>query len=221
MNDLEKTVYETIATSKLTRDFTEEVEVTGDSPWDLTLKFRWKDVGLVKISSFNFTDFWAVRDWWLYSCNYQTKCLLPLFPSDERLNSCIANHFKNHEARRDIIFNAWLLKEGALNEDFDNEIIGHFYLLHCNSDKPLLGLGIASGFQGKRLGTLFIILIAHITKLLGKKYLWLSTGKDNVIGYNLYLKLGFQIVGDIEVYVPSESYKRIDTEMRLDLECFS
>jgi RimJ/RimL family protein N-acetyltransferase len=220
MTDLKQQITDAITGNDFIRDCYTYLSVEGENPWEMTLKSDWKDVGKMKVSSFDLSDFWALRDWWRYSLNYQTKCLFPLFPSDERLDRCIANHFKNHESRRDIIFNAWSIKEGSLNEDFNNEIIGHFFLLQCNSDNPYLGLGVASNYQGKKLGTFFISLISYVAKNLGKQHLWLTTGKDNIAGYKLYKKMGFEDAGDIEVYVPAENYKRIDTKMKLDLKKF-
>ncbi len=220
MSDFGQKIISAIYNNDLIKGCYRNLMVEGNDPWGLSIDLNWDGVGKIKISSFDISDFWALRDWWKYSLNYQTKCLFPLFPGDERLDRYIANHLKNQENRRDIIFNAWLMKEGSLNEDFNNEIIGHFFLLQHESDKSFVGLCVSSAFQGKKLGTLFISLVSYIAKTLGKKQLWLTTGKDNPVGYNLYNKLGFEDIGDIEVYVPAENYKRIDTEMKLDLNNF-
>jgi RimJ/RimL family protein N-acetyltransferase len=192
-------------------------KITGNDPWGLSIELEWKDIGKIKIAPFSLSDFWALKHWWMKSLNYESKKLFPLFPIDENLDRHIANHFKNQETKRDIIFNVWLIKDSFLTEDFENEIIGHFFVLESNSAKPFVGLGISSRFQGKKLGTLFLYIIFYIFKIMNKNVLWLTTGKDNIVGLNLYKKLGFEQTGEIEVLIPSENYKRFDIEMKIDI----
>lgn len=80
-----------------------------------------------------------------------------------------------------------------------------------------MGLGVADKFHRKKLGTLFIMIIIYIAKLLDKKILWLTTDLDNEVGYGLYKKIGFEYVGNTEVFIQPDDYKRIEREMKLDL----
>lgn len=217
MNEYSKKILNAIKNYEPVKDYHQNLKVTGKNPRELTIKAEWKDIGKLKISPFSLSDFWALRDWWIRSLNYKTKCLFPLFPTDERLDRTIANHYKNHQTHRDIIFNAWLLKEGYLNEDFDNEIIGHFFLNRCET-RPEPGLGVADKFQGKKLGTFFIVLLIYIAKFLGKKLLYISTDIDNKISFNLYKKLGFKHIKNTPIKIPVVGYSSIICELELDLE---
>ena len=131
------------------KKYYDSLKITGNDPWELTIELEWKEIGKIKVRYFSLSDFWAVKHWWMKSLNYESKKLFPLFPIDENLERYIANHFKNQENKRDIIFNTWLVKDSYLTEDFDNEIIGHFFVLGLNSSKPFVGLGISTKYQGK------------------------------------------------------------------------
>jgi RimJ/RimL family protein N-acetyltransferase len=202
--------------NKTVKKYFNTLSVAGTGPWELAIEVDWKDVGKISISSFTLSDLWALRDWWNGSLSYSSKATFPLFPSNETLERCIANHYKNHERRRDIAFNAWLLKEGDCNEDFGNEIIGHFYLQRCKT-KPEIGLGVADRYQGKGLGKFFIVILVYVTKSLGHHKIYLGVDKDNLTGIDLYKRLGFQKKKDLEIYIPVTGYRGTIFEMEMDI----
>lgn len=215
MEEISTMLFEGIAQSEFVKPFCEDLKVEGPDLWNLNIHLRWRDVGDLKISSFRVSDIWALRYWWINSLSHENRRYHPIFPCDERVGLYIANHFKAHEAHKDITFNAWLINEEGVG--FSNEIIGHFYLWRCSSDKPSVGLGVADKYQGKKLGTLFVLIIIYVTKLLSKRILWLTTDFDNERGYGLYTKMGFEDAGEVEVYIPADGYRRLEKEMKLDL----
>jgi RimJ/RimL family protein N-acetyltransferase len=198
------------------RDYCEGLKVSGENPWDLTFITEWKNIGKIKITSFVLSDLWALRDWWIYSLNYNSKHIFPLFPTNETLEKCITNHYKNQVSRRDIIFNAWLIKDKYLTEDLENEIIGHFFLNRCDT-KPEPGLAVADRFQKKKLGTLFIFILIYITRLLDKKVIYIRTDSDNTVSFKFYQKLGFKHIRDTKLEIPVVNYKGVSRELEMDL----
>jgi RimJ/RimL family protein N-acetyltransferase len=222
--DLKEDFYNKLSHSlnenKIIKKYFDTLSVSGTGPWDLTIEVNWKDIGKIRISSFDLSDIWALRDWWNGSLSYNSKGSFPLFPSSAKLERCIANHLKNHESRRDIIFNVWLLKEGNLNEDFDNEIIGHFYLQRCRT-RPEIGLGVSDRYQSKGLGKLFIMILIYITKNLGHETIYLGVDKGNVVGIDLYKRLGFLQKEDIDIYIPVTDYTGTVSEMELDIKNYT
>ena len=205
--------------NKTIKDYFNKISVNGTDPWDLTIEVDWIDIGKIRISSFVLSDVWALRDFWNGSLSYNSKGSFPLFPSNEKLERSIANHYKNHESRRDAAFNVWLLKEGDLNEDFDNEIIGHFYLQRCRT-RPEIGLGVADRYQGKGLGKFFIVILIYMAKALGHEKIYLGVDKNNVEGINLYKRLGFQHKEDIDIHIPITDYRGTISEMEMDISSY-
>ena len=193
--------------------------VAGENPWELCVEVEWKDIGKLKISSFELSDFWALKDFWNNSLNYSSKNLFPLFPVGDILERAIANHYKNHKNKRDIIFNSWLLKDGTLNEDFTNEIIGHFFINRIDTE-PEPGLVVADRYQGKKLGTFFIILMIYITKILKKKTIYIRTDINNKRSFDLYEKIGFKHIKDTPLEIPVVGYNSIIRELKMDLRNF-
>jgi RimJ/RimL family protein N-acetyltransferase len=191
--------------------------VEGESPWHLQIDTNWKGIGNIKLSSFDLSDFFALRDWWINTLNYNSKRLMPIFPVNEKLDRFISNHYKNHISHRDIIFNLWLLKGQDGVENLDNEIIGHFFLNRCDT-KPEPGLAVADKFQHKKLGTFAIWVLIYITKLLGKKVIFIRTDKNNTVSFKFYKELGFKHIKDIELEIPVVNYKGIIHELEMELD---
>ncbi len=218
MGTLSNRIKELLVGNKaITRHF-RDIVIAGDDPWNLTISANCPQLGSIRINSFVLSDFWAVLYWWIHTLSYDNRRFHPLFPCDERASRYLANHFKNQESHRDMIFNAWLVREETLG--FENEIIGHFYIINWDSEKPSLGLGVSDKHQGRKLGTLFIHIAAYLLKAISKEYIWLTTDLDNEKGYALYQKIGFEDFGRTEVYIPADGYKRIEREMRMNLENF-
>jgi RimJ/RimL family protein N-acetyltransferase len=111
-----------------------------------------------------------------------------------------------------------MVKEEHL--EFDNEIIGHFYLIELDSSKPSIGLSVSDSHQRNGLGTLFLVIGIAILQLMGKRELWLTTDLDNEKGYRLYEQFGFRKAGEVEVFLPGDGCMRKELEMRLNLEAF-
>jgi RimJ/RimL family protein N-acetyltransferase len=217
MNDISTNLYRALKNNEHIKEYCKRLKVTGTDPWKMTIVSEWKDIGKIKISSIVPSDFWALRDWWIYSLNYSSKHVFPLFPTDETLERCITNHYKNHIDHRDIIFNAWLIKEKYLTHDLDNEIIGHFFLNRCDTE-PEPGLAVADNFQNRKLGTLFVFILIYITKLLGKKIIYIRTDINNRVSFQFYQKLGFKHKRDTELEIPVVNYKSVIRELEMDLK---
>ncbi len=197
----------------------EGLTVTGDDPWTLEISLKWRDVGRLRISPAKLADFWALREWWDYSLSHRSKYLAFLFPENEKKDRTIANHIGKHAAREHLILNAWLLGEGPAG-GFADEIIGHVFVLGCDAERLIVGLMVADKFHRKGLGTLFMCILINMAKLLGRDTLWLTTSTENPRAHALYRKLGFEDVGEKEIFVHTENYKRMEYEMKLDLGAF-
>jgi len=60
--------------------------------------------------------------------------------------------------------------------------------------------------------------IIYLTKFMDKKKIYLSVDKDNLIGFELYKKIGFKKIGEREITIPITEYKNIVYDMEKDLE---
>ena len=217
MNSFVKNIFNSINDDKIINKSFEDLKITGTNPWTLSIELNWKDIGRIRITPFDLSDFWALKDWWNESLSNNSKNFFPLLPDNKTLERAIANHFKNHQNHRDIAFNIWLLKEGEINIDFDNEIIAHFFLEYFDTH-PDIALGIADKYQAKGLGKLILLLLIYLTKFMDKKKIYLSVDKDNLIGFELYKKIGFKKIGEREITIPITEYKNIVYDMEKDLE---
>ena len=210
---------ESLRRNNLISSYFTGLKISGENFWDFSMEFNWKDVGRLRICTFSISDFWALKDFWNESLNYESKNLFPLFPSNNKLDRIIANHFKNHLYKRDIIFNTWILKENYLNEDLENEIIGHFFINRVDT-MPEPGLVVADKIQGKKLGTFFLVMSIYLTKILGKKEIFIRTDIKNTRSFELYKSLGFKHIRDIPIEIPSVGYKSIVRELNMGLDSF-
>jgi GNAT superfamily N-acetyltransferase len=220
MKDNHNLLNDYLKKNSLINNYFSNLVITGENFWDFNIEFNWKDIGKFRICSFNISDFWALKDFWNESLNYESKSLFPLFPSNNKLDRVIVNHLKNHLSKRDIIFNTWILKEDYLNADLENEIIGHFFINRIDT-MPEPGLVVAEKFQGKKLGTFFLLILIYITKILGKKEIFIRTDIKNNRGFELYKNLGFKHIRDYPLEIPIVGYKSIIRELKMDLDFFS
>jgi ribosomal protein S18 acetylase RimI-like enzyme len=79
-----------------------------------------------------------------------------------------------------------------------NQIIAYFFLWDMDTPTPLLGIGIRDDFQGLGLGrTLMEILIEDAKEAL-KDGIELTTMPGNDAAFNLYKKMGFVYIGDVD-----------------------
>ncbi len=91
----------------------------------------------------------------------------------------------------------------------DDELLCAGIIAHHSREGKSAVITVANEFQGKKSGTLFMSIIIYVTKMSGRKTLWLTTSKDNKTARSLHKKLGFEDVDDKEVYVHGVNW--IDT----------
>jgi ribosomal protein S18 acetylase RimI-like enzyme len=220
MSVFKNDIFNSLKNNKSIKNYIDNLEVTGENPWDLVVTINWKNIGKLKLAPFELSDLWALRDWWNESINYNSKRFFPLFPQGKNLERVIANHYKNHFSKRDVSYNLWLVKEGFINADFDNEIIAHAFLEDFKT-RPDIALGISDNYQSKGLGKLTLLILIYITKFSGMDKIYLSVDKDNMIGFELYKKLGFKHIGQREISIPVTDYKSVVNDMELDVNNYS
>jgi len=84
--------------------------------------------------------------------------------------------------------------------EFNDIRIGYFRTEKISDDKMLIGADIDPIFQGKGYGYLsYLEFLNQVVKPSGTKELELRVLKINVIAFNLYLKLGFQVIEETSV----------------------
>jgi len=79
-----------------------------------------------------------------------------------------------------------------------NKIIGYFFLWNFNKNFPILGIGIADVFQGKGLGKKMMSILIEDAKNAEKEGILLTTVLANEVAFQLYLKMGFEYLGDTD-----------------------
>ena len=79
-----------------------------------------------------------------------------------------------------------------------NSIIGYFFLWEFKAPFPVLGIGIADAFQGQGLGKAMMNILIEDAKTAGSKGILLTTVLSNEAAYQLYLRMGFQYLGDTD-----------------------
>lgn len=216
MPGFKENIFTSLENNSFVMDNIEDLKISGENPWEVAISLTWKDLGKLKIAPFGLSDIWALRDWWKETLTNKSKRFFPLFPNGKNLERVISNHYKNHSDKRDVSFNLWLLKEGFINADFDNEIIAHAFLENFKK-RPDIALGIADKYQAKGLGKLLVLTLIYITKFSGCKMIYLSVDKDNLMGFKLYKKLGFKYTGQKEISIPVTGYNGVVNDMELDL----
>jgi ribosomal protein S18 acetylase RimI-like enzyme len=219
MAGLKDNISRSLENNHLIKDDIYEIEINGYDPWDLIITFHWKDLGRFRFSPFEISDFWELKDWWKNTLNKKSKAYFPLFPNGNKLERAISNHYKNHNTFRDAVFNLWHIKEGSINSDFDNEIIAHAFIEHFNK-RPDIALGISDKYQSKGFGKFILLTFIYIAKYSGKEKIYLSVDKDNIVGFELYKKIGFRYIDQKEISIPITGYNSIINNMELDLDDF-
>ncbi len=79
-----------------------------------------------------------------------------------------------------------------------NSIIGYFFLWDFNKPFPVLGIGIADACQGQGLGKEMMNILIEDAKTAGSKGILLTTVLSNETAFQLYLRMGFQYLGDTD-----------------------
>jgi len=80
----------------------------------------------------------------------------------------------------------------------DNKVVGYFFLWKFNTTFPILGIGIDDAYQGKGLGKKMMEVLIQDAKRYKKDGILLTTVLTNEAAYQLYLKMGFRYLGDID-----------------------
>jgi len=100
----------------------------------------------------------------------------------------IAKVIERSEADLDRSYVAWV----------ENQIIAYFFLWDMDTPTPLLGIGIRDDFQGQGLGRLLMEILIEDAKDSLKDGIELTTMPGNDAAFNLYKKMGFVYVGDVD-----------------------
>lgn len=100
----------------------------------------------------------------------------------------LARYVERHAAGRDRIF---VLGRGA-------EIVGYFFLWEFDQPVPLLGIGLADAWQGQGLGEPMLRLLLDEATGAGREGLELTTVTANARALQLYRKVGFELVGEVD-----------------------
>lgn len=100
-----------------------------------------------------------------------------------------------------------------------DRIIGFGLLKRYKTERPVSGLAVREGYQGKGLGTFIQSAINKEARLLGLKRLYATMAQDNIASLGVHKKCGFKRTGKL---VPHFLYKdetidRLDIEMVLEL----
>lgn len=110
--------------------------------------------------------------------------------------------FNPHVYTEEIIKQVVRRSEEGLDRSYaawaGNQIIAYFFLWDMDTPTPLLGIGIRDDFQGLGLGrTLMEILVEDAREAL-KDGIELTTMPGNDAAFNLYKKMGFVYIGDVD-----------------------
>ena len=77
-------------------------------------------------------------------------------------------------------------------------IKGYFFLWYFRERTPLLGIGLADGFQGRGLGRKLTTFLIEIARKNGAAGIELTTMQDNDRAFALYERVGFKFYKDVE-----------------------
>lgn len=80
----------------------------------------------------------------------------------------------------------------------NEEIIGYFFLWEFRTPVPLLGIGLTDAYQGEGLGEPMMTILIDAARKAGRDGIELTTMPHNERAFRLYLKMGFQYLGDVE-----------------------
>jgi len=79
-----------------------------------------------------------------------------------------------------------------------DEVVAYFFLWEFQDPIPLLGIGIADAFQGEGLGAQLISLLIDDARAANRDGIELTTMQHNDRAFELYKKVGFKYVGDVD-----------------------
>jgi len=80
----------------------------------------------------------------------------------------------------------------------DERIVAYFFLWNYTDPIPMLGIGVTDEYQGAGLGGQFMEMLITAAKDTDRDGIELTTNVTNDRAYQLYLKFGFQYLGDVD-----------------------
>ena len=79
-----------------------------------------------------------------------------------------------------------------------DEVVGYFFLWEFAHPVPIAGLGLTDAWQGQGLGEQMLNTLIVDARAAGKEAIELTTVPSNTRAFQLYRRLGFVHVGDVE-----------------------
>lgn len=77
-------------------------------------------------------------------------------------------------------------------------VVGYFFLWDIETPVPVLGVGLADGWQGRGLGRRFMEILIGDARVAGCSGIELTTLPENERAFALYRAMGFEHVGDAD-----------------------
>jgi GNAT superfamily N-acetyltransferase len=167
--------------------------------WDIDFKFKYKHEEVLRIRNLRKGDLPLLLNFG-ERLGTESKRLFYPYPWDDE--SLLPNSFtraiKNSVTRIDT---SYLI----INQE--GKPIGHFFLWKAGGNElsqrfgvevPELGVAIADSYHGKGLGHFSVRFLQKMAREMGGDAIELTTAFDNDAGWNIYLKTGFEYVGNIQ-----------------------
>lgn len=79
-----------------------------------------------------------------------------------------------------------------------DEIVGYFFLWDFDKSVPVLGIGLADAWQRQGLGEPILRLLIGEARVAGCDAIELTTVPTNKQAFRLYLRVGFEPVGEVD-----------------------
>ena len=111
-----------------------------------------------------------------------------LFPPHAYDDETVAEYIRRNERGDDVIYVA----------EHDDRIVAYCFLWYAKRPTCLLGIGITDAFQGVGLGGQLMEVLIESAREAGSEAIELTTAPENARAFALYLKCGFQYLGDVE-----------------------
>lgn len=78
------------------------------------------------------------------------------------------------------------------------DVVGYFFLWDFDQSVPVLGIGLADAWQGQGLGELILRLLINEARAAARDAIELTTVPTNKLALRLYLRVGFEFVGEVD-----------------------
>ena len=79
-----------------------------------------------------------------------------------------------------------------------DEVVGYFFLWDFDQPVPVLGIGLADAWQRQGLGEPMLRLLINDAREAGRDAIELTTMPANERAFRLYLRVGFELVGEVD-----------------------